>query len=212
MFEICSDLSKTGLKIYSFCQYSKKAKKWPNGQTILYLANSFKKAKWQPCSIPLFLTSLSLFLSVSVCLSVCLSLLSLSLFLSVSVCLSVCLSVSLLSLSLSLSLPLSVSFSISLFQIRNRSECLNLRPEDCVKPETFALSSMSKVDWCKDCLKRKGQQMKRKNINRLRSVKTILTKILSQSWWWKFYIWIQLLLIHSFWHCYTFLKSLPWFW
>jgi len=26
MFEICSDLSKTGLKIYSFCQHSKKAK------------------------------------------------------------------------------------------------------------------------------------------------------------------------------------------
>jgi len=45
MFEICSDLSKTGLKIYSFCQHSKKAKKWPNGRTILFLANSFKKGQ-----------------------------------------------------------------------------------------------------------------------------------------------------------------------
>jgi len=48
MLEICSDLSKTDLKIYYFCQHSKKAKKWQNGQTILFLANSFKKAKWQP--------------------------------------------------------------------------------------------------------------------------------------------------------------------
>ncbi len=31
MLEICSDLSKTDLKIYYFCQHSKKAKKWPNG-------------------------------------------------------------------------------------------------------------------------------------------------------------------------------------
>ena len=33
MLEICSDLSKTGLKIYYFCQHSKKAKikaKWQN--------------------------------------------------------------------------------------------------------------------------------------------------------------------------------------
>jgi len=29
-------------------QHSKKAKKWPNVQTTLFLANSFKKAKWQP--------------------------------------------------------------------------------------------------------------------------------------------------------------------
>jgi len=56
MIEISSDLSKIGPKIYYFCQHSKKAKKWPNGQTILFLANSFKiwqiwllkKAKWQP--------------------------------------------------------------------------------------------------------------------------------------------------------------------
>jgi len=27
------------------------AKKWPNGQTKLFLAKSFKKAKWQPCLI-----------------------------------------------------------------------------------------------------------------------------------------------------------------
>jgi hypothetical protein len=41
-------LSKTGLKICYFCQHSKKAKKWPNGQTILFLANSFKKGQiWQ---------------------------------------------------------------------------------------------------------------------------------------------------------------------
>ncbi len=49
MLEICSDLFKTDIKIYYFCQHSKKAKKWPNGQTLLFLANSFKKAKWQPC-------------------------------------------------------------------------------------------------------------------------------------------------------------------
>jgi hypothetical protein len=48
MFEICSDLSKTGLKIYYFCQHSKKAKKWPNDQTFIFLANSFKKGQiWQ---------------------------------------------------------------------------------------------------------------------------------------------------------------------
>jgi len=46
LLEICSDLSKIGLKIYYFCQHSKKAKKWPNGETILFLANSFKKAKF----------------------------------------------------------------------------------------------------------------------------------------------------------------------
>ncbi len=45
MFEICSDLFKRGLEIYYFCQHSKKAKKWPNGQTILFLANSFKKGQ-----------------------------------------------------------------------------------------------------------------------------------------------------------------------
>ena len=45
MFEICSDLSKTGLKIYFFCQHSKKAKKWPNGQKKLFLANRFKKGQ-----------------------------------------------------------------------------------------------------------------------------------------------------------------------
>ncbi len=45
MYEICSYLSKTGLKIYYFCQHSKKAK---NGQTILFLANRFKKGQnWQ---------------------------------------------------------------------------------------------------------------------------------------------------------------------
>jgi len=38
MFEIFSDLSKTGHK-----NIFKKAKKWPNGQTILFQANSFKK-------------------------------------------------------------------------------------------------------------------------------------------------------------------------
>ncbi len=35
-------------KIYYFCQHSKKAKKWPNCQTILFLANNFKKGHiWQ---------------------------------------------------------------------------------------------------------------------------------------------------------------------
>ncbi len=48
MLEICSDLFKTCLKIYYFCQHSKKAKKWPN---IADLA--FKKAKWQPCLVTL---------------------------------------------------------------------------------------------------------------------------------------------------------------
>jgi hypothetical protein len=43
MPKICSDLFKTCLKIYYFCQHPTKAKKWPNGQTILFLANSFKK-------------------------------------------------------------------------------------------------------------------------------------------------------------------------
>ncbi len=45
MFGICSDLFKTGLKIYYFCQHSIKTKKWPNGQTFLFLANSFKKGQ-----------------------------------------------------------------------------------------------------------------------------------------------------------------------
>ncbi len=45
MLEICSDLFKTCLKIYYFCQHLKKAKNWPNGQTILFLANSFKKGQ-----------------------------------------------------------------------------------------------------------------------------------------------------------------------
>jgi len=49
MLKIWSDLFKTCLKIYYFCQHSKKAKKWPNGQTILFLANSFKKG--QICQI-----------------------------------------------------------------------------------------------------------------------------------------------------------------
>jgi len=35
---------KQALKYY-FCQHSKKAKKWPNGQSILFLANSFKKGQ-----------------------------------------------------------------------------------------------------------------------------------------------------------------------
>jgi len=38
-------LFKTGIKIYYFCQHSKKAKKWPNGQTILFMANSFIKGQ-----------------------------------------------------------------------------------------------------------------------------------------------------------------------
>jgi len=39
-------LSKTGVKIYYFCQHSEKAKKtWPNDQIIFFLANSFKKGQ-----------------------------------------------------------------------------------------------------------------------------------------------------------------------
>ncbi len=45
MFKICSDLSKKSLKIYYFCQHSKKAKRWPNSQTISFLANSLKKGQ-----------------------------------------------------------------------------------------------------------------------------------------------------------------------
>jgi hypothetical protein len=59
MFEISSDLSKTGLKIYYFCQHSKKGQKmakWPNhyisGKQFQKRPNladlAFKKAKWQP--------------------------------------------------------------------------------------------------------------------------------------------------------------------
>jgi len=48
LFEICSDLSKQSLEINYFCQHSKKDKKWPNGQIMSFLTNSFKKAKWQP--------------------------------------------------------------------------------------------------------------------------------------------------------------------
>jgi hypothetical protein len=48
MFEICLDLSKTGLKIYYFCQHLKKAKKWPNTQTILFLTNSLKRPNGNP--------------------------------------------------------------------------------------------------------------------------------------------------------------------
>ena len=39
----CSDFSKTGLTRYYFLQLSKKAVKWPNGQTILW--NCFKKGQ-----------------------------------------------------------------------------------------------------------------------------------------------------------------------
>ena len=48
MFEICSDWSKTGLKIYSFCQHSK------NGQMakpFYFWQTVSKKAKWQPWSV-----------------------------------------------------------------------------------------------------------------------------------------------------------------
>jgi len=48
MFEICSDLPKTGLKIHFFVNIRKRPKKWPNGQTIFSLVNSFKKGQnWQ---------------------------------------------------------------------------------------------------------------------------------------------------------------------
>jgi len=47
MFEICSDLSKTGLKIYRFCQYSKKAKNGQMAKPFLFWQTVSKKAKWQ---------------------------------------------------------------------------------------------------------------------------------------------------------------------
>ena len=37
--------------MYYFLQLSENAQKWPNGRTILFLAISFKKAKWQPRDI-----------------------------------------------------------------------------------------------------------------------------------------------------------------
>jgi hypothetical protein len=43
MLEICSDLFKTGLKINIL--FLSTFKKWPNGQTILFLANSLKKGQ-----------------------------------------------------------------------------------------------------------------------------------------------------------------------
>jgi len=51
---------------YTLCQYSKKAKKWPNhfipGQQFLKRTNladlASKKSKWQPCNIPNPLTHL----------------------------------------------------------------------------------------------------------------------------------------------------------
>ncbi len=59
MLEICSDLSKTDLKIFYFCQHSKKPKKakWSNhfisGKQFqkrpIKTDLAFKKAKWQPC-------------------------------------------------------------------------------------------------------------------------------------------------------------------
>jgi len=55
MFEISSDLSKTGLKIYYFCQHSKNGKMakplyfWQTTSKSTNLADlAFKKAKWQP--------------------------------------------------------------------------------------------------------------------------------------------------------------------
>jgi len=36
---------KQALKYTIFVNIQKKAKKWPNGQTILFLANSFKKGQ-----------------------------------------------------------------------------------------------------------------------------------------------------------------------
>ncbi len=46
MLKICSDLFKTCLEMCYFAKIKKRQKKWPNGQTILFLANSFKKAKF----------------------------------------------------------------------------------------------------------------------------------------------------------------------
>jgi hypothetical protein len=50
MLEICSDLFKTCLKIYYFCQHSKKAKKWPNGQTIFFWPTVSKRPNNNPDS------------------------------------------------------------------------------------------------------------------------------------------------------------------
>ncbi len=49
MLEICSDLFKTSLKIYYFCQHSKKAKKGQMAKPFNFWQTVFKKAKWQPC-------------------------------------------------------------------------------------------------------------------------------------------------------------------
>ncbi len=44
MFEICSDFSKKGFKIYYFLLYSKNAKKWPNH---FISGNRFKKGQME---------------------------------------------------------------------------------------------------------------------------------------------------------------------
>jgi len=59
MFEICSDLSKIGLKVSTFKKGQKMAT-WPNhfipGKQFLKRPNladlAFNRAKWQPCSLP----------------------------------------------------------------------------------------------------------------------------------------------------------------
>ncbi len=48
MFEICSDLSITGLKIYNFCQHLKQAKKWPNDKTFFSSKQFFKRPNGNP--------------------------------------------------------------------------------------------------------------------------------------------------------------------
>ncbi len=49
MFEICSDVSKTGLKIYYFVNIRKRPKNGQMAKPFYFWQKVSKKAKWQPC-------------------------------------------------------------------------------------------------------------------------------------------------------------------
>ncbi len=51
MFEICSDLFKTVLKIYYFCRHSKRPKNGQMAKPLYFWQTVSKKAKWQPCLV-----------------------------------------------------------------------------------------------------------------------------------------------------------------
>jgi len=55
-FMFCSDFYKRGLKICYLFQH-KKAKRWPNGQNVLFLSNRLEKGQMATMLPPLFLTT-----------------------------------------------------------------------------------------------------------------------------------------------------------